>query len=149
MSAALGRCLDRAHLLQSKRDDSMFDASTSWTARSVRSRSARLSQRLRAGETLVRHAALDDAQHGRMLVDGALEHAIASGMADKAQVRHGDLIAMTIGARRLVTREMVLVGVETGGEPVPHPGDPALLVEVERGGEMAAHTRHDQRMRVG
>src|SRR5882672_679808 len=75
----------------------------------MRSRGTGLAQGLGAGEAVVLQALADDARHGRVLVERALEHAKARRVADEAEIGHRHAIAVAIGAGRLVAGEMHLV----------------------------------------
>src|SRR6185436_2273270 len=89
------------------------------TAGLMRSRCAGLAQGLGAGKTVVLQALGDDARHGRILVEIALEHPVARRVTDEAEIGHGHAVAVAVDAGRLVAGEMQLVGVEARREPVP------------------------------
>ena len=77
-----------------------------------------------------------------------LEEARARRLAGEADVGDGDLVAVGIFAGRLVL-EMGLQRGQRGAMPMLRPFHHGGFVELELIGEIFAHPRHDQRMRVG
>ena len=77
-----------------------------------------------------------------------LEEARARRLAGEADVGDGDLVAVGVFAGRLVL-QMGLQRGQRGAVPVLRPFRHGGLVELELMGEIFAHPRHDQRMRVG
>src|SRR5688500_1871276 len=92
---------------------------------------SRLAQRVRAGEGVLPHAALDNFGRVRKRVHGAVEELVADRLAGQAQVGDADRVAVAIETRLPVAAEMRLDSTEPGGDPMPDPLEPHGLVEPE------------------
>src|SRR5258708_12928451 len=101
-----------------------------------------------AGEGIIWHAGVDDALHRRERLDVAFEMGGGDRLPRETNVGDGDLIALAIAAG---LRRAGQVRLERGQRrlvPVMSPFQDAGLVDLVFMGEVLAHPRHDQRMRV-
>src|ERR1700720_1011868 len=101
-----------------------------------------------AGESIVLHACLGDAAHGRKPRQVMLEEIGARGLAYKADVRNADGIALTVTPRLLAAGEIAFECLQGGTDPVMDPFQTRRFVQPEVMLEVFAHARHQERMGV-
>src|ERR1700731_2488328 len=101
-----------------------------------------------AGESIVLHACLGDAAHGRKPRQVKLEEIGTRGLAHKADVRNADGIALTVTPRLLAAGEIAFECLQGGTDPVMDPFQTRWFVQPEVMLEVFAHARHQERMGV-
>src|SRR5262245_58718797 len=92
--------------------------------RSCGLRRAGLAQRMRARESVVLHAGIDDAAHRRERRQVVFVEICPRGLARQADVGDGDGVAVAVAAGLVGPREIGFKRLEGGADPVLDPFEP-------------------------
>src|SRR4030095_6990591 len=98
-----------------------------------------LLERMSACEGVFLEADIDDACDGRIGREIDVEQLGADGMADHADVCHGDAVAMAVAAGLRVAAEVSLKRRKRLAGPMLNPFEACRLVELELAFEIVAH----------
>src|SRR4051794_32108049 len=101
---------------------------------------------MRACESVVLHAGLSNATHGRKPRQVVFEQIRPGRLAHQTDIRNADRIALTIAAGFLASAEIAFERLQGGADPVMYPFETLGFAEPELMLKIFAHAWHHERM---